>query len=179
MIKKTITVFGSSIPKPGDDEYQLAYELGRQLAVAGFDVCSGGYSGIMEAVSKGAVEKGAEAYGVTVNIGWASKPNRYITNEINKQTLFERIDELLGIADGYVILNGGTGTLVELSIVWEYLNKNLMQQKPAVCVGEMWDGLLTIVDERMKFENRQTNLIAKINSPKEVCEYLLERTYYK
>jgi predicted Rossmann-fold nucleotide-binding protein len=34
-------------------EYQEALKLGRLLVEAGFDVCSGGYAGIMEAISRG------------------------------------------------------------------------------------------------------------------------------
>ncbi|MFH1194555.1 MAG: hypothetical protein V1720_02505 [bacterium] len=30
---------------------------------------------------------------------------------------------------------GGTGTLVELAIVWELFNKNLLSVKPFACVG--------------------------------------------
>jgi predicted Rossmann-fold nucleotide-binding protein len=53
---KIITVFGSSRPAEGHADYIEALELGRALAAAGFGVCTGGYSGVMEAVSRGARE---------------------------------------------------------------------------------------------------------------------------
>ena len=57
---KIITVFGSSRPENGHADYADAFELGRSLATAGFDVCTGGYGGVMEAVSRGASEAGGE-----------------------------------------------------------------------------------------------------------------------
>ncbi|NMB80343.1 MAG: LOG family protein, partial [Ignavibacteria bacterium] len=32
MNNKIVTVFGSSIPKPGDKEYEIAYHLGKKFA---------------------------------------------------------------------------------------------------------------------------------------------------
>jgi uncharacterized protein (TIGR00725 family) len=52
--EKIITVFGSSRPQEGDADYAEARALGEHLAKAGFAVCSGGYGGVMEAVSRGA-----------------------------------------------------------------------------------------------------------------------------
>ncbi|MCW9066772.1 MAG: LOG family protein, partial [Ignavibacteriaceae bacterium] len=80
-MKKIITVFGSSKPIDNDNQYLTAYNLGKQLALNGFDVCTGGFNGIMEAASKGAVEGGAEAIGVTANL-WSSRTNKYVTKEI-------------------------------------------------------------------------------------------------
>ncbi|MCB9247843.1 MAG: hypothetical protein H6613_04515 [Ignavibacteriales bacterium] len=57
MKTKTVTVFGSSMPKPGEEEYENAYLIGKLLAQKGFNVCTGGAQGIMDAVSKGAVEE--------------------------------------------------------------------------------------------------------------------------
>jgi len=58
---KTITVFGSSRPDEGHADYAEAVELGRALAAAGFAVCTGGYGGVMEGVSRGA-QKRADAF---------------------------------------------------------------------------------------------------------------------
>jgi uncharacterized protein (TIGR00725 family) len=57
---KTITVFGSSKPVAGDEQYLKGYELGKKLGENGFNVCTGGFNGIMEAVSKGANEMGVD-----------------------------------------------------------------------------------------------------------------------
>ena len=65
--ERIITVFGSSRPREHDQEYTEARELGRLLAERGFAVCSGGYGGVMEAVSRGAKDSGGKTYGVTAD----------------------------------------------------------------------------------------------------------------
>ena len=64
---KTITVFGSSKPAAGEEQYSSGYELGKKLAENGFNVCTGGFNGIMEAVSKGANEMGMDPTGFLEN----------------------------------------------------------------------------------------------------------------
>ena len=61
-----ITVFGGSRCGPESAEYKEALKLGRLLVEAGFDVCSGGYAGVMEAISRGAHEAGGHVIGVTM-----------------------------------------------------------------------------------------------------------------
>ena len=112
-MNKTITIFGSSIPTENDEQYKFAYQLGAALAKNGFNVCTGGYKGIMEAASKGAFDNGGLVYGVTVDL-WNSEPNPYITIEVREEKLFERITKLLELGDAYVILQGGTGTLLRV-----------------------------------------------------------------
>jgi hypothetical protein len=155
---KIVTVFGSSQPLPGDEEYQAAYKLGKLLGEAGVSVCTGGYQGIMDAVSKGAVEKGQAAIGITVDL-FNAKPSKYLSKQIECHTLFERINKLVELGDAFIVLRGGTGTLLELSVVWEYVNKNLLDDKPIACHGAMWKPLIKLVDERMRFEKRDTGLV--------------------
>ena len=173
-MSKIITVFGSSVPKPGEEEYETAYKLGKLLAKNNFDVCSGGYYGIMDAVSKGAAEGGSKAIGITVKT-FNRNSSEYLTEEIVANTLFERIDKLIEIADGYIVLRGGTGTLVELSVVWEYINKDIMELKPIACHGKMWQPLVEEIDNRMKFERRKTGVVKHFSDIHKIVEFLSER----
>lgn len=172
-MSKTITVFGSSKPLPGEDEYEIAYKLGRRLGEAGFTVCSGGYQGIMDAVSKGAVESGAEAIGVTVDL-FNAVASKHLTKEIECHTLFERIEKLVELGDAFVILTGGTGTLLELSVVWELVNKNLIDKKPIACNGEMWLPIIESIDNRMGFESREVGLIKWFREINDCTSFLVE-----
>ncbi len=172
-MKKTITVFGSAKPVDGDDEFKIAYELGSSLAQNNFDVCTGGYQGIMNAVSKGAVEKGGEAAGVVVN-GWGSIQSKYLTKIIKCENLFERISKLIELGDGYVILQGGTGTLLELSAVWELTNKKFVGKKPIVCFGKMWKEIVSLIDNQLTKESRETGLIKTVNNIENAVKYLKE-----
>jgi len=174
-VQKTITVFGSSKPDETDEQYKLAYELGVLLAKNGFDVCTGGFFGIMEAVSKGAVENGGEAIGVTVN-NWGPDGNKYLTKEIKCNSLFERINKLIETGNGFVILQGGTGTLLELAAVWELSNKGIMDNKPIACHSSMWKEITSVMNEQMKLEGRDADLVKSFNTIGEIVNYLVTNT---
>ena len=170
-MSKTITVFGSSKPREGDEEYNLAYKLGSLLAKSGFVVCTGGFMGTMEAVSKGANEYGAEVIGVTVNI-WSSDPNRFITKEIKCDDLLKRVNKLVELGDAFVVLQGGTGTLLELAAAWELANKGLMDHKPILCHSSMWQGIVSIMNIQMKKEGRDTELVKAFESVEEIVDHI-------
>jgi uncharacterized protein (TIGR00725 family) len=76
--ERIITVFGSSRPREGSADYEEARVLGRSLAEHGLAVCSGGYAGVMEAVSRGAKEAGGKTYGVTAEFFSSAKVNAWI-----------------------------------------------------------------------------------------------------
>jgi uncharacterized protein (TIGR00725 family) len=144
---KTVTVFGSSWPRVGDPQYAAAHALGGALASKGLVICSGGYGGVMEAVSRGAKESGGKTYGVTAEFFKTAKTNPWIDVEVCKKTWEERLFELIRLANGFVACKGGTGTLVELAVVWEMLNKSVMTAKPFAVLGNFWEPVLERVRE--------------------------------
>ena len=145
--EKIVTVFGSSRPREGEPDYEEARVLGRALTKHGFAVCSGGYGGVMEAVSRGAKEAGGKTYGVTAEFFTAAKLNSWIDTEVRMKTWDERLFELIRLADGFVACKGGTGTLVELAVVWEMLNKSVITGKPFAVLGNFWQPVLDRVRE--------------------------------
>ena len=173
-MNKTITVFGSSQPKPGEDQYKTAYKLGILLGKNAFNVCTGGFYGIMEAVSKGAIESGAEAIGVTID-AWGLNGNKYLTREIKCETLFERVTKLTEIGNAFVILQGGTGTLLELAAVWELSNKKFIDHKPIVCHSAMWKQIISIMNEQMKKEGRSTDLVNAFDTIEDIVSFISDR----
>jgi uncharacterized protein (TIGR00730 family) len=145
--KIIVTVFGSSRPREGDADYEEARTLGRALAKHGFSVCSGGYGGVMEAASRGAKEAGGKTTGVTADFFKNAKLNAWVDEEVRMKTWEERLFELIRRADGFVACKGGTGTLVELAVVWEMLNKSVMTAKPFAVLGDFWQPVLDRVRE--------------------------------
>lgn len=146
MDEKIVTVFGSSRPQGGEAEYEEARELGKRLAERGFAVCTGGYGGVMEGVSRGAKEAGGKTYGVTAEF-FRRQANEWVDVEVRKKTWEERLFGLIEMGDGFVACKGGTGTLVELAVVWEMLNKSVMEAKPFVVFGDFWQPILERVRE--------------------------------
>ena len=173
-MQKTITIFGSSIPQHGDEQYTAAEKLGELLALREFNVCSGGNLGGMEAVSKGAVRNNANAIGITLDsVGFTS--NKYLTEEIICTSLFDRITKLIQYGDGYVVLQGGTGTLLELAAVWELMNKDLLTVKPIACHSSMWKEVVSVLNDQLRKENRMTDLVKCFNSVEDMVDYLSEK----
>jgi len=146
MAEKIITIFGTSRAKPGDIAYTLAYRVGALLAQAGFTIANGGYGGTMLAAAKGAAEAGGNIIGVTCSAFRDSKANEYISREIVTDSFDERLDTLLKLGQAYVVLPGGTGTLLELAKVWELKNKGFLNaDKPIILVGGFWQPLLDLI----------------------------------
>ena len=174
-MKKTITIFGSSIPVTGEEQYESAYKLGCILAKNNLNICSGGNLGIMEAVSKGAVENGAEAIGITLKNSFGIH-NQYLTEHILCDTLFERISMLVNRGDAYIILQGGTGTLLELAVVWEFMNKNMLELKPVACHAKMWEPIIGKMEEQIFKEKRKTGLVKYFSNIEPLCEYIISET---
>jgi hypothetical protein len=163
-----ITVFGSSRPAPGSDAYETARRLGELLAQAGFTLATGGYGGTMEAVSRGAREADGHVIGVTAEV-FKSAANAWVVEEIRAQTWQERLFKLVELGAGYVVLPGGTGTLVELAVVWEWLNKGFLPAKPLVILGDFW----LPVTNAIPASELPSNPILRAASPEEAVALLL------
>ncbi len=177
-----ITVFGSSRPKETDSDYEQARELGWALASKGFTVCSGGYGGVMEAVSRGAKDAGGRTLAVTADF-FQAKPNRWVDDEVRARTWQQRLFKLVRFGRGYVTCKGGTGTLVELAVVWEMVNKRVMLPRPFVVLGDFWRPIIERVREveapagapPSQWVESNGRMIHYANSPAAAADYLQKK----
>jgi uncharacterized protein (TIGR00730 family) len=136
---RNVTVFGGS--RPGADEYDKALRLGRLLAEAGCNVLTGGYIGVMEAVSRGASEAGGHVIGITCEEieNWRPvKANGWVKEERRVPRLRERLFGLIEGCDAAIALPGGPGTLAEIAIMWNHLLTGAILPRPLVLVGNGW-----------------------------------------
>lgn len=175
---KIITVFGSSRPREGDPHYAIARELGAALARSGFVVCSGGYGGVMAAASRGAKDAGGRTLAVTAEF-FRSRANQWVDEEVRVKTWQERLFELIHRGSGYVACPGGTGTLVELAVVWEMLNKGVMRKKPFVALGEFWQPIIERVREvelghASAWGEADGRIVHIVPRPADAAQYLAE-----
>ena len=170
MNEKIITIFGTGRAKLGDTAYSLAYRVGKLLAQAGFTIANGGYDGTMLAAAKGAAEAGGKIVGVTCSAFKGSTANEYISREIVTDSLDERLDTLMKLGQAYVILPGGTGTLLELAKVWELKNKGFLEaDKPIILVGAFWQPLLDLIASDDPDSSRY---IKQADGPEQVVELI-------
>jgi len=143
---KIITVFGTSKAQPGDSVYELAETIGRLLAENGFTLANGGYGGTMLAAAKGAAQAGGHVIGVTCRAFKRGKANEFVTEEVKTDCLSERLAKLIELGEAYMVLPGGTGTLLELADVWEHKNKGFSNtEKPIILIGAFWQPLLAMM----------------------------------
>jgi uncharacterized protein (TIGR00725 family) len=173
---KVITVFGTGLRRRSNSDYARARSLGRELASRGFTVCTGGYGGVMEAVSRGAKEARGHTIGITAG-GFATHANRWIDEEVRARSWRHRLFELIERADAYVVCRGGTGTLVELAVVWEMINKGVMKPRPIIALGSFWKPIV----QRMRASEtgghsetrgHRISLIHFARSPQAAADYL-------
>ncbi len=151
---KTVTIFGSSIPGEGTEVYEEAQRLGRGMAEAGFAICNGGYGGLMEASARGAQEAGGHTIGVTCDV-WPADANRWIAEEVRTPTFMARLLTLIERGDAYIVLPGGTGTLAELALVWEMMNKSSLSRsvggrKPLLVMVPYWQPVIECLEQETK-----------------------------
>ena len=145
-MKRTVTIFGSSLPGEGSAAYEDARQLGRMLAEQGFVVCNGGYGGLMAASSRGAREAGGHTIGVTCAI-WPASANPWVVEEVRAASFLDRLLSLIERGDAFVVLPGGTGTLAELALVWEMMNKSALARtvggrKPLLVMAPYWQPVI-------------------------------------
>ena len=139
---ESVAVFGSSEPADGEPLYELARGTGRVLALAGYQVVTGGYGGVMEGASRGAQEAGGETFGVLCDIFPHRSGNRFLTASVTTPDLLERTRVLIERSDAWVVLNGKAGTLAELTLVWALLRAGCLDPAPVILFGEGWDPVM-------------------------------------
>jgi hypothetical protein len=123
-----------------------ARELGRSLAIAGYDlVYGGGHVGLMGEVADAALAAGADVTGViTEHLVEREVMHVGVTDLVIVPDMQSRKREMFDRADAFVALPGGVGTMEELFEVlcWWYLG---LHPKPVgiLNVDGFYDGLLT------------------------------------
>ena len=164
-----ISVFGSGQVNPRSEEYQLAQRAGEVLGRFGYSVATGGYAGVMEAVSSGARKSNVEVIGVICRL-WQTKPNKYITRVIETDNLTERLAKLIELGKaGYVVFPGATGTLRELAEAWELMEKHIIPDRPIVCITQFWKPVITLVG---KVRPEATERICFAETPEDLVKFV-------
>jgi uncharacterized protein (TIGR00730 family) len=145
-----------------------ATALGKAIAAAGLGLVYGGASvGLMGAVADAALAGGAEVTGVLPEV-LAGKEIAHagLTSLEMVPTMHERKARMAALADAFLVLPGGYGTLDELmeAVTWAQLG---MHAKPCILINtaSFWNGLLAFLDSTvaagfLKAENRQLLLVA-------------------
>jgi uncharacterized protein (TIGR00730 family) len=160
---RRVTVYCGSAD--GNDPAYLAEAraLGAAIAAARLGLVYGGANaGLMGAVADAALDGGAEVIGVLPDV-LAGKEIAHssLTRLELVSTMHERKARMAELADAFLILPGGYGTLEELLevVTWAQLR---LHTKPCILINTVgyWDGLLRFLDGAvaagfLKLKNRQ------------------------
>lgn len=161
-----VAIFGNANAKPNSYEWDTALKLGEELSKRGYNIVTGGYSGVMEAAFINA-NNNIEKIGVIIK---DTPPNQYVNKVIEVDSYISRLLKLVEIADIYIVLPGGTGTLLEFSMVWALKERNLLGDKKIIVMGEEWYELI----DMMAFYNENVldnlNIINKAENVEDVIQ---------
>ena len=145
-----VTIFGSARFTEAHPYYQIAREVGAELARAGFAVMTGGGGGIMEAANRGAKEAGGLSLGCNIQLPREQKPNRYLDKFILFQHFFVRKVLLVKYSSAFVVMPGGFGTLDEAFEIATLMQTHKLERFPVIAVGtEFWDKLVGFVQHTL------------------------------
>lgn len=148
-----ICVFCGASPGVGTRYVELAESVGSGLAARGIGVVyGGGRVGLMGAVADAALRAGGEVIGVI--------PRRLVDRELAHPglselhvvtTLHERKAKMSELADAFIALPGGLGTLEELAEVVSWAQLEL-HDKPIGLLGvdDYWVSLLGWLDHAVR-----------------------------
>lgn len=166
-----IAVFGSAAVKRGDPLFAAGARMGELLGSVGFDVMTGGYQGVMEAVSRGGRDAGAHVIGVTMR-RFEDRVNRYVMDEIRTLNFYERFGWLVDRADGYIAMEGGIGTLAEVTFTWQEILLGMVRARPLVLVGARWRRLFTVFRANLIADSNIYAALKIVSKPEDAIEVM-------
>ena len=137
-----ITVFGSARFDEKHEYYELAREMGRRVARAGFSVMTGGGPGIMEAANRGARDVGGRSVGCNIVLPKEQKPNPYLDSWLTFRYFFVRKVMLVKYSYAFIVMPGGFGTMDEIFETATLIQTGKIKNFPIVLMGvEYWEPL--------------------------------------
>ncbi len=141
-----VTIFGSARLKPGSVAYESVKQLASELTKMGCDIMSGGGPGLMQAANEGALaadpERKHRSVGIRVELPFEQEVNPFVGLAYEHRTFFSRLHHFMIISDAFIVVPGGIGTLLELSLAWQLLQVRRLYNTPLILVGKMWAELV-------------------------------------
>lgn len=152
-----IGVMGSARLREGDERWTQAYEMGQLLASAGLAVVTGGYGGLMAAVSRGASTAGGRVIGLPMRHWTGLQPNQWNVDVRWASDYGTRLNHLLR-CDAVVVLAGGVGTLSEMATVWA-ASQTEERVQPIVLLGACWQPVVQTMREYLVLGDEDLQLL--------------------
>ena len=170
--ENNVTVFGSARISESDPLYVDAYQLGKELSNAGYNVFTGGGPGIMSAANKGAYEGISKSIGLNILLPQEQSSNPYLDENITFNYFFSRKVMLVKFSSACVYFPGGYGTADELMEVLTLMQTRKMKIVPIVLYdSKFWGSLLSWIKQTVDksyVNQEQFDLIRVVDSVEEI-----------
>jgi uncharacterized protein (TIGR00730 family) len=138
--RPAVSIFGSARVREDAPTYQAAREIGRKFAAEGWAVITGGGPGVMEAANRGAKEGGGLSVGFNIELPHEQGSNPYLDISYTFKHFYARKVCFVKPAEGFVIFQGGFGTLDELFEALTLIQTGKAQNFPVVLIGTAYWG---------------------------------------
>jgi uncharacterized protein (TIGR00730 family) len=141
--RPAVSCFGSARAPEGSRPCELAREVGRLFAQAGWAVVTGGGPGVMEAANRGCQEAGGLSVGFGIELPHEQAMNPYLDLGLVFDHFYARKTMFVKAAEGFVVCPGGFGTADELFESLTLIQTGKVMHFPVVLLGEAyWTPLL-------------------------------------
>jgi uncharacterized protein (TIGR00725 family) len=154
-----VAVIGASSAR--DSVLQAAFDTGVEIMKAGFTLICGGRGGVMEASCRGAASIAGKSSGRIVGVlpGYdKNEANPYVDLVIATGIGYARNSIIVSSADAVIAIGGGSGTLSEIALAWQYA-------KPIVVIRGL-PGISSSFAERA-LDDRRNDVIMGADNPVE------------
>jgi uncharacterized protein (TIGR00730 family) len=167
---RLVTVIGSAQIDEKDPRWDEAFDLGRQLANAGWTVVTGGYRGLMAAAARGAKSVGGATVGLPIS-SWTHLVPDDSHDELRWCENFSARAIHILSSHAVVVLDGGVGTLSELAIVWSTAQTE--SASPSLfLVGDIWHRLYPVLTSTLLVSADDAAVPVVVSTNAEVVQHL-------
>lgn len=176
-----VSIFGSARTPEGHPYYEMARQTAHQLALAGYNVITGGGPGIMEAANRGAKESGkGVTVGLNIDLPFEQSSNPYIQKLLTFRYFFVRKVMFSKYSRAIVTMPGGFGTLDEFFENLTLVQTCKVPQMPLVLMGrKYWQGMLDWLKETVELQDKMISpgdldLVLVTDDPAEAVKYITD-----
>jgi len=166
-MRNVIAIIGSA-GKITDGLRIQVEDLAERLSNAGFDLVTGGMSGVMRAVARGHSKSESETKLIHVEPGWGEpwRLNPFDASLVKTDLGSMRNHLVIRSADLVIAISGGSGTLSEMAIAWQ-------EGKPiaALATSGGWSEKLA----GQTLDHRRTDPISACNSVDELVKWAINQ----
>ena len=179
---KSICVFTGASSGYNNFYQQAAISLGEEIAKRGCNLIYGGSkNGLMGILADTVLKNGGTVTGIITHSLYDAEGHNQLTELHKIETMQERKLMMAELADGFIALPGGLGTLEELFEVWNAA-KIRIHSKPIglLNINNFYNSLLHFIGVTIKegfASSKHMELVRVAEDPANLLDILMEENY--